>query len=404
MNVSESNTSYGVQSYNTIRTPIDIDIRVIVISKANEKQFQIFIPTFCVICVLMTLGIPGNILALLVYIKRLKKAIARRFLMTLATCDLLTCAVVMPVELAMMTNFFQWDIDWLCKCFRLFSYSVSNVSNLTLLIIAVERYRLVCKPWTPKFSDSVSKRLCAANVVVSILTALPMFFMYGRKAIPLYKIQNATSNNSTMYSKMTPAVIIYGQSCLIDTNMEDSAFSFYVVIAYIVSIVLAFIILIALYSQVIRMLSKRRNKSLGQQDEKSKEASANRIRKITIMMVILTGLYEVCYLPCLSVVCLRLASPNIYHTFTQLGKTTFQLLLKSYLLCSAINPFVYCFCNKEFLSGLCWILRYVIQRTPKQETILQSQKLVTVSPSQNEIEYNNSLSSKEKTLDSEDLL
>lgn len=404
MNTSESNTSYGDKSQDHLRTPMYIDIRVIVISKANEKQFQIFIPTFCLICVLMTLGIPGNILALLVYIKRLKKAIARRFLVTLATCDLLTCTVVMPVELAMMTNFFQWDIDWLCKSFRLFSYSVSNVSSLTLLIIAVERYRLVCKPWTPKFSDTVSKRLCAANVVVSILTALPMFFMYGRKEIPLYKIQNATSNNSTTDSKEAPAVIIYGQSCLIDTNMEDSAFSFYVVVAYIVSIVLAFIILIVLYSQVIRTLTRRRKESLSQQDEKSKEASANRIRRITIMMVILTGLYEVCYLPCLSVVCLRLASPNIYNTFTQLGKTTFQLLLKSYLLCSALNPFIYCFCNKEFLAGLCWILRSVLQWTPKQETTLQSQKLVTVSPSQNENDCKQSVSSKEKTVETEDLL
>ncbi|XP_045189128.2 cholecystokinin receptor type A-like [Mercenaria mercenaria] len=398
-----SNISYNIVASNVLVYPGHRDIHSTVIFNANDKQFHIFLPTFTVICILMIIGIPGNILTLLVYTRRLKKAIARQFLMTLATCDLLTCSVVMPTELVIMTHFFDWDIRWLCKSFRWFSYTVNNISSLTLLIIAVERYRLVCKPWKQKFTAETSRYLCYINIVFSVITALPMFFMYGTQTIPLFKVQNEVIDNLTNSSTEGVAMVIYGKSCLMDDAMTQLAFPFAVVTTsvYIISIIIVFIAFIFLYGHVVKTLVKRRKESLCQQEGKSKEASACRIRKITFMMIILTVLYEICYLPCLSVVCLRLTRPEFYTTLSSAGKTVFQLLLKSYLLCSAFNPFVYCFCNKEFLAGLFWILRSIFPATGRRQSILQSQKLVTVSQSKDGDK--NGMVSRAKTMETEDL-
>ena len=399
-----SNISYNIVQYDAWVHEIPKDIRYTVISKANDKQFEIFLPSFISIIVLMVIGIPGNLLTLIVYTRRLKKAIARQFLLTMATCDFLTCVIVMPAELMIMTHFFEWDLRWLCKSLRLFSYSVSNISSITLLIIAVERYRLVCKPWKSKFTTETSRNMCYINVIFSIVTALPMFFIYGTQNIPLFTLHNTSTGNISNSSTEHAPDVIYGKACLMDDAVTKLSFPFPVVTSwvYIVSIIMSFIILIFLYSHVIKTLVKRRKESMCQKGGKSKEASSNRIQKITIMMIILTVLYEICYLPCLSVVCLRLSNPTFYNTLSKAGKTVFQLLLKSYLLCSAFNPFVYCFCNQEFLAGLFWILQSAFPLHTRRKSLLQSQKLVTVSQSKDVDE--NGMISRAKTMETEDLL
>jgi hypothetical protein len=386
-----SNNSLRAVSYDALVHQDYQGIRYTVITKANDKQFEIFLPSFTLIIILMVIGIPGNILTLLVYTRRFKKAIARQFLITLATCDFLTCAVVMPTELVIMTHFFDLDLRWLCKSFRWFAYSVNNISSLTLLAIAFERYRLVCKPWKPKFTDTTSRRMCYVNIIISVAIALPMFFVYGTQTIPLFAIQNITDGNRFYTSVEGLDVLIDGKSCLMDDAMEQLSFPFSVVtsVAYISSIIIIFLALIVLYSHVINSLAKR----LCQKEGKMKETSANLIQKITFMMIILTLLFEICYLPCLSVVCLRLSNPSYYNKLSTAGKTVFQLLLKSYLLCSALNPFVYCFCNNEFLEGLLSILKAAFPFLCRNQSRLSSEKHGSVL----KVEDSNKLPSTNKT-------
>ncbi|XP_060572853.1 tachykinin-like peptides receptor 99D [Ruditapes philippinarum] len=327
-----SNNSLRAVSYDALVHQEYPDIRYTVITKANDNQFEIFLPSFTLIIILMVIGLPGNILTLLVYTRRLKKAVARQFLITMATCDFLTCAVVMPTELVIMTHFFDLDLRWLCKFFRWFAYSVSNISCLTLLAIAFERYRLVCKPWKPKFTDTTSRRMCYVNIIISVATALPMFFVYGTQTIPLFAIQNITDGNRFNTSVEGLDVLIYGKSCLMDDAMEQLAFSFSFVtsVAHISSFIIIFLTLIVLFSHIIRSLAKRQKESICQKEGKIKESSAYRIQKIIFMMIILTLLYGISYLPCIGVVCLRLNNPAYYNKLSAAGKAVFQFLLKSY--------------------------------------------------------------------------
>ncbi|KAL4232077.1 G-protein coupled receptor 1 [Mactra antiquata] len=352
------------------------ELRHDVISAANDRQFLTFLPTFVLICILMSFGIPGNLCALVVYVTRMKKAIARQFFITLATCDLLTCLVVMSTELDIMKRFFLWDMQYVCKCFRWLAYMTNNLSNFTLLAIAIERYILVCKPWKQKWTSSIKSKICYMNASIAIITSLPMFFIYGSQNILLHKSSrnkqestdgySITENLTTSNGSDVTDIKIYGTSCLMDENMMDSKFPNTIVVIYIVGIVITFFVLIVLYGNVLKTLLERRKQSLCQQKEKHKKDSTNRIRKVTFMMVVLTALYEICYLPCLVTVCIRLMRPDFYGTLSNLGKIIFQLMLKSYLLCSAFNPYVYGFCNKEFISELSKFYKNVL---PSNESI-----------------------------------
>lgn len=372
--VASEVTSPGYTHHALVHSDIDTKADH-VIGAANTKQFEIFLPSFIFICVLLVVGLPGNILALVIYHKKVKRAVAKNFLITMCICDTLSCAVVMPVELDIMRNFFEYDEQWLCKGFRFYAYSVSNVSSLTLIAIAVERYRIICNPWKPKFSSELSKRLCVCNIVIAILTSVPMAFIYGTQTVPLGQTdkERQQHDNSSGYESACNASVsvhkqaktyrqtttpVLGKACLMDDSMVGSSFPMYVVAVYIASIILTFLVFIYLYGHVIRKLASRRRKSMCQQNSEALGNTSNkRVKHVTIMAIILTLSYEVCYLPCLTAVCIRLAHPEFYSTLSVSGKMIFNFMLKSYLLNSALNPFIYCFCNREFRLGLWTLMR-----------------------------------------------
>lgn len=342
------------------------------IRTANDDQFQIFLPSFSFVWVLLAVGLPANILSLVIFKRKLKKAIARNFLITMCVCDSISCAMIMPVELDIMRHFFEYESQWLCKSFRFLAFTVTNVSSLTLLAIALERYRIIVIPWKTKFNTQLALRICGVNVVIATLTALPMAVVYGTQTIPLGLLfegsgkdvgvsVNCSNNhrtcNSSFHKQEGENRIVYGKSCLVDDNMIGSSFPIYVVAVYLAVIVIIFIVLIYLYGRVITKLARRRSESMCQQNNKNQVTLNKRVRHVTLMAIILTFAYEVCYLPCLTIVCLRLAQPSYYYSLSTSGKMVYNFLLKSYLLNSAINPYIYCFCNSEFRAGLFMLLR-----------------------------------------------
>ena len=133
--------SMTMASYN-LTTPT-LSFEESVIAEANKRQFRLMIPSFSFICVLLTLGIPGNIFAITIFLTKLKKAVARQFILTLAVSDLISCVVAMPSELDIMTRYFDFDEDAYCRIFRFVAYFSNNVSSLTLVAIAIERHRII---------------------------------------------------------------------------------------------------------------------------------------------------------------------------------------------------------------------------------------------------------------------
>ena len=326
--------------------------------KVNSKQFRIFVPSFSFVCFLILIGLPGNIMAILVYATQLKKGVARYFILTLAVSDLITCSCVAPLELWIMTHFWTFAHQGLCKVFRFVAYGVNNISSLILLAIAFERYRLICRPWKQKFSAKCSKMICGLVIFLAALTSAPMIFIYGTFTAPLFSRSNISSrvarNNSQEQGNTTYA--IYGKTCMLDDKMADSLFPFYTNAVYIVATVIVFVVLVYLYGCIARQLVIQKRQNRNKQNEKSMKNYSKRIKHVTFMVLILTCVYEICYLPCLTIICIRLASPDFYQSLNDSGKMAYQCFLKFYLINSALNPCIYCYCNREFRLGACKIL------------------------------------------------
>jgi len=170
-----------------------------VVENANSQQFGVFLPSFVILCIMLAIGIPGNGLALLVYWRKLQNGIARGLFITLCLGDLLSCVFVTPFELYIMTHFFNYADERSCKLLRLFSYCVNNITSFVILSIAVERHRVICKPWKQMRSSSAIRRICIVIFVASFLLAMPMYFAYGTQTVPLF-LPPSDTGNVTDYS------------------------------------------------------------------------------------------------------------------------------------------------------------------------------------------------------------
>ncbi|XP_055998090.1 cholecystokinin receptor type A-like [Ostrea edulis] len=70
--------------------------------------------------------------------------------------------------------------------------------------------------------------------------------------------------------------------------------------------------------------------------------------KTTLMLFLVTLLFNLSFLPYLIIVILRYTDPYFYTRLTSGGKAVYNVVLRSYFLNSVVNPIVYCFMSKHF--------------------------------------------------------
>ncbi|KAK3086992.1 hypothetical protein FSP39_000106 [Pinctada imbricata] len=100
------------------------------------------------------------------------------FIVVLAIFDLFTCAVAMPLELVDLVRFYTYESTELCKITRLCTHFGPIASTFTLLVIAVDRYRMVCEPLKLQISSKLSKILLLLAAVFGIVVSVPASVFY----------------------------------------------------------------------------------------------------------------------------------------------------------------------------------------------------------------------------------
>ncbi|XP_045177868.2 muscarinic acetylcholine receptor M4-like [Mercenaria mercenaria] len=73
-----------------------------------------------------------------------------------------------------------------------------------------------------------------------------------------------------------------------------------------------------------------------------------RIGRSTLMLFLITIAYVISFLPFYILVIIRQSDSNFVPKMSKSGLAFYHLFLRSYLLSSAVNPFIYSFCNSQF--------------------------------------------------------
>lgn len=99
-----------------------------------------------------------------------------------------------------------------------------------------------------------------------------------------------------------------------------------------------------------------------------------RIGRSTLMLFLITLAYILSFVPFYIIVIIRQSDETFVLGLSEGELMAYHLFLRSYLLSSAINPFIYSFCNAQFREYCRDLFLHVILRRPQSRTMSKLQR------------------------------
>lgn len=369
-------------------------------TRLDDSDYSYLMASFVYVCLLLFIGFPGNALVIYVYLLKWPKSTSRIFILALATYDILNCATSMPFEIVLLINFANFDYPVLCKISRFITGLVNNTTTFLLIVIAVDRFKRICRPHNHNITPRAGINLVLLGTVFGICTNWPMLILYGTMTIP------------------------HGKTCLIEDKWLVTKYPIYFILFLLLGHFVTDCVLITLYAFVGKAIFKRRHilkstsaripkaeisqssytvdeldsneteqkrrrlasfaiwnkvsdefrkrsittdgtrkgkrpcsekksvslfrRALSRISDKENNGNKARVGKTTLMLFLVTVVFIVSFIPHTGMVILRYVHPEYITCLSYLGKSLYQLTLRSYLLNSVLNPVVYCFVSNQF--------------------------------------------------------
>lgn len=142
----------------------------------QETDVQIAIGIMCVFSVV---GVIGNGLVLYGFTRARSKYTSTIFILTLAGTDFATCLITIPATIAMELNSFKMDSDILCKLYHFLTTSTISFSALTMVLIAIDRYFCICRPFMKVMSVPRAGVLIFISVLIAFVIGVLSCLNFG---------------------------------------------------------------------------------------------------------------------------------------------------------------------------------------------------------------------------------
>lgn len=174
----------------TNKTEDDIDIYTL-----NSQRAEFLTVNTVILGVYLVIGVLGNSLVFYIYKFCITKHRTDRFFIPyLAVSDALSCIVGSGFGLALNLLPIRFSGDALCKGLWFLTKWSTLVSALMLLLIAIERYKKVCKPFGPQMTPLAKQLSMIALFVVSAILTFPTVFFHGEISFPARGTSHLTGN------------------------------------------------------------------------------------------------------------------------------------------------------------------------------------------------------------------
>ena len=165
------------------------------VQKLNEDLLWDVLPVTIFIGLEAAIGFIGNILILCVYAKWYINCNFRYFVLCLAIYDLTSCLTTLPGEIFSQLFWYDYQYGWVCKIKSYFNVFTAWGSAFTLLLLAFDRYRKICRPLAWQIQPSFAWKLCLSGIFLASFVSIPITILWGQQTYP-YTINGMTLNVS----------------------------------------------------------------------------------------------------------------------------------------------------------------------------------------------------------------
>ncbi|XP_076436806.1 uncharacterized protein LOC143276225 [Babylonia areolata] len=160
-----------------------VDVELFLRQK-NEEFAMLVLPAIVCLGVLFVVGVTGNSMVLYVYNRKFQKGTIRWFVQALAIFDLLSCLVAIPGEIIDMCINYTFGSSPMCKVLRTVSTFCTVASGVTLMVVAVERYKRICTPLRKQITPKGAQMIILVCTVAASICAAPACIIYGAQTTP----------------------------------------------------------------------------------------------------------------------------------------------------------------------------------------------------------------------------
>lgn len=216
----------------------------------NDIYKELYFPNTIILALYLLIGIPGNIVVILVYQFRLRNEKDGRYFITpLAYLDLLALIITASLNLTRNTRQVLFPGHGVCRMLLYLSY-MSTCSSLFLLnVIAVQRFQKICRPFGRQMDVFWKKASIGICVLVSTMLYIPVLFYYG-----VIEIRNPQLGNITGYQCNK----LPGSAAQLKGLRIFQGFGFFITISNVVVITVLYIIItVSIVKQVRKMKSTK---------------------------------------------------------------------------------------------------------------------------------------------------
>ena len=284
------------------------------------------------------IGLLGNVHVLYIYSRQYKKSNYRIYVLFLAILDVINCTIVAPLVVVYLFFPLTFPSNVYCKIFRTILYFMAITSTLSLVSIAIDRFRKICHPFKEQFSTTNVKLLCLGSLVVGAVLSWPAPILWGI---------------STVESGIPG---ITGKRCFTDDKFKDYKVNFQGM--YNACLILFYFLvsgtLIIIYIHIGRHISinnKFRNSQRRmtiKNEEEAAKAAGNSARKSTMTLCVVTITYVLSALPHHLLALLIFLVPNFDCSLSLLGSQLYYTFIWSYFVNSVVNPLIYGIRDRKF--------------------------------------------------------
>ena len=230
--MDEANSTSGLPRGNTSVEDI--------LSFLDNQTLPNMIPAITYIAILMLIGLVGNCLVLAVYVMKFRPSTTRVFIVSLAIFDLTTCALSLPGEILDMRFTHTFDYPVLCKFLRFNNSFTVIASGFTLIAVAIDRYRKICRPLQKQISIRTARIMVTIATGVSLTLSLPTVVLNGRSSV------------DTDYEG------VVGTDCSFDDSFKGSIFPMVYVGVFFLVFFGSLVILVIMYGFIGRTVWQHR--------------------------------------------------------------------------------------------------------------------------------------------------
>lgn len=341
----------------------------------NDALVTLHIPAIVFLCILIVVGIIGNLFVLCVYC-RYPPSFFRVFILWLAAIDLIASCIGTPLLVVSMLVPYMFPSAQMCQSFRFVHEFLVVSSVFIFLFISIERHRAICTVERVGMNNRRVHIMCCLSCCIGLVVAIPAIFVYGDSTV------DTGINNIT------------GSECFIDDTFGDDFLPKSYFIAQLVLWLFSFFVMLILYIRIGRRLQwhmkftrsmsfrhqKHRPKSRlthldGSAADMSLESQEKLnvtqtgettkvdrcAREITEMLFIVTVVFVISFLPHLVLIVLNSLNPNFSKDMNPAGVIVYNLFLRSFVVNNAANPVIFLKCQLDFRKDCMKLLKSILQ-------------------------------------------